>query len=252
MIKRLILIVIPFIILACGNKEKRSKQVSIEPSEEIINSISKNDFSIILDDMKITEEDNVINHQHKYKVLEMKGDSLYSTSKQWKSVNKSFFLKHENDLGMEIISKHDNKISRVAKPVGFGWAIGNESHGEWEEQKQDSTKTTSSTNRRWRTHSTSPFFWYWLGTRRSVYRNDYNSYRTYNNSSKSYYGNKTSSNKYNYGTRSDYQKKRRSSFFTRKSKNSSRWNTLRNKSKRNSSRYNNGSSTRSRSGGTGK
>ncbi|WP_452600949.1 hypothetical protein [Pontimicrobium sp. MEBiC06410] len=253
MIKRILLVTLPLILFSCGNTEKQSKQVAQEPSEIIRKSIPTNDFSLVLDDMSINEENNVLDHRHKYKVLELKGDSLHTTTKGWQSVNKTFFQKHQNDLGMEIISRHNGKTSFTAQPVGFGWAIGNEKHGEWEETSKDSTKTNSSnSHRRWRTHSTSPFFWYWLGTRRSVYRNDYNSYRTYNSSGQSYYGRNASNNSYAYGTRSDYQKKTRPSFFSRKTQNSSRWNNLNKKTSRSSSRYSSGSSTRSRSGGIGK
>ncbi len=257
MTKRMLLAVLPFLLFSCGNTEKKSKQVAQEPSELIRKSIPTNDFSLVLDDMTIKEENNVLDHRHKYSVLELKGDSLHKIQKGWESVNKTFFQKHQNDLGMEIMSRHNGKASFTAQPVGFGWAIGNEKHGEWVETPKDSTTTnTASTsnnnNRRWRTHSTSPFLWYWLGTRRSTYRNDYNSYRTYNSRGQAYYGRNTSNNSYAYGTRSSYQKKTRPSFFSRRQKNSTRWNNLNKKSSRSSSRYSSGSSTRSRSGGTGK
>lgn len=254
MIKKIAISILPVLLLACGNTEKKSKQVAVEPSEEIRKSIPTNDFSLVLDDMAIKEDNNVLDHRHKYKVLELKGDSLHETSKGWKSVNKTFFQKHQNDLGMEIISRHNGKSSFTAQPVGFGWAIGNEKHGEWVNTSTDSTKTqnSSTSHRRWRTHSTSPFFWLWLGSRRSIFRNDYNSYRTYNSQGQSYYGQNRANNSYAYGTRSAYQKKTRPSFFSRRQQNSSRWNNLNKKSSRSSSRYSKGSSTRSRSGGFGK
>lgn len=251
MIKKLILLLLPLLIWNCGDIEKGSKYVSIEPTELIKESIPTNDFSIVLDDMKITEEANLINHLHKYKVLEVKDDSLHVISKGWESVSKDFFKNHQNDLGMEIVSRHNGKLSNIAQPIGFGWAIGNENHGEWEEVSSDSTKANSKTHRRWRTHSTSPFFWYWLGTRRSTYRSDYNGYNSYNSKGQSYYGKNNTTNAYSYGTRSDYQKETRSSFFSRRKQNSTSWNNL-NKTTRSSSRYNSSSKTRSRSGGIGK
>ncbi len=255
MTKKILVLIMPFLILACGKTEKRSKQVALEPSEIIRKSIPTNDYSLVLDDMTIKEDANQIDHRHKYKVLELIGDSLHTTSKDWQSVNKTFFVKHQNDLGMEIMSRHNGKSSFTAQPVGFGWAIGNEEHGEWVETPKDSTaaNTAGTTHHRtWRTHSTSPFFWLWLGSRRSIFRNDYNSYRSYNGTGQSYYGRNSSNNTYAYGTRSDYQKKNRPSFFSRRQKNSSSWNSLNKKSSRSSSRYSNGSSTRSRSGGIGK
>lgn len=234
---------------ACGS-EKKAKFVSIEPSETILKKMPNTNFSIVLDDMKIEEEADLTVYKHKYNVLKMVGDSLHQEKKSWQDVNKSFFLKHKNDLGMEILSKHNGKVSRVAQPVGFGWAIGNEKHGEWETIPADSTKTTNSNrhHRRWRTNSLSPFLWYWLGTRRNVYRNDYNQYQQDNRNGKAFYGSSSNTGGYKYGTRSNHEQKVRSSFFDRKKANSSKWNSL----SRSSSRYSNGSSTRSRSGGFGK
>lgn len=256
MIKNSIFAFLAFILLTCCAAEDKSLTVRIEPSKQIVNEIPKNDFSIVLDDMTIKKEGSFINHQHKYKVYELKEDSLHvSSNNRWQTVNESFFEKHENDLGMEISSRHSGKLSSLAQPLGFGWAIGNEAHGEWEEVKKDSTSTASNSstndtsNRRWRTHATSPFLWLWLGSRRSFYRNDYNSYRSFNNRGFSYYGSSASTTNTTYGTRSNYQKKTRSNFFTRKSKNSSNWNNFKSKK---SSRYSSGSSTRSRSGGKGK
>ncbi|CAM1350604.1 hypothetical protein [Tenacibaculum insulae] len=240
-------------LIGCSSNFKPAKTVSVEPSEEISRDYKFKDFSIVLDDMKIEEEPDFMVYQHKYKVLTMHNDSLQAKKLPWKTVNKKYFKEHENDLGMEIVSKHNGKLSKVAQPVGFGWAIGNENHGEWEAIQGDSTTTKSTeSKRRWRTHSTSPFFWYWLATRRSTYRNDYNGYKTHANSGKSYYGSNTSTGNYNYGTRSNYEKTTRSSFFSRKTQNATKWNSLTNKTSRNSSRYSKGSSTRSRSGGYGK
>lgn len=246
--------IISILFISCSSSDKEVKTITIEPSQAILKSIASNDFSIVLDDMKIDETENLIVHKHKYKVLELKNDSLHSTDKDWSVVNQSFFLNHKNDLGMEILSRHNGKVSTLAQPVGYGWAIGNSAHGEWEETSTDSTSTKShgtSSHGRWRTHSSSPFFWLWLGSRRSFFRNDYNNYRTYNTTGRSYYG-QNSNNTYTHGTRSSYQKQSRPSFFARKSQNSTSWNNLEKRTSRSSSRYKSGSSTRSRSGGTGK
>ncbi len=232
-------------LVACSG-DKKVKTVSIEPSEKIINSYSGKNIAIVLDDMKIDEDKNFISYKHKYNVLKMIGDSLHQEKKDWMLVNQRFFKKHKEDLGMEILSKHNGKISRTARPVGMGWAIGNSAHGSWEEVK-DSTNT-SQHRRRWRTHSMSPFFWYWLGTRRSYSYSGYRGYQDATAKGKSFYGTKNANGKYDYGTRSAYQEKKRSSFYNRKKSNSSRWTRL----SRSSSRYSKGSSTRSRSGGFGK
>lgn len=256
---RLLLLGIAVALVSCGDNLKTAKKVSEEPIEQLIRKFKWNDFSVVLDDMKIGENPEYLLYQHKYKVLSMEKDSLHVYKQPWRVVNKEFFKKHENDLGMEIYSKHDGKVSRIAKPVGFGWAIGNEKHGEWVTQK-DSTKTASgshSSNRVWRSHSMSPFFWYWLGSRNRgpVYSNGFNAYQRNASEGKSYYGPNASSGTYAYGTRSSYERKNRSNFFTRKMQDMNRWNgSVRRKSRTSSSssRFSNGSSTRSRSGGFGK
>jgi len=243
-------------IISCGSDStKPAKEVSIEPTEEIIQKNRGKDFSIVLDDMKIEEETNLMAYQHKYNVLTVIDDSLHIKETPWQTVSETYFKKHENDLGMEIVSNHNNKLSRVAQPVGFGWAIGNEKHGKWEDVKKDSTSTatnTSSNNRRWRTSPSSFFFLYWMTSRRNTYRSDYNGFQSHARRGASYYGNNASSGNYNYGTRSNHQRTTRTSFFTRRSSNSSGWNNFNNRTSRSSSRYSSGSSTRSRSGGSGK
>lgn len=249
--KKLFFILVTVILItACGGDDiKPAKEVSIEPTEMFIIQNKTKDFSIVLDDMKIGEESDFMVYQHKYNILTVKNDSLHTKETDWATVSQDYFVKHENDLGMEIVSNHDNKLSRVAQPVGFGWAIGNKKHGEWEAVQKDSTSTASTSNnnnRRWRSNNSSFFFWYWLGSRRNTYARDYNGYQTNRRQGLAYYGSRNNS----YGTQSAYQQSKRSSFFTRKKNNSSTWNS--HKTSRSSSRYSSGSSTRSRSGGYGK
>ena len=245
--KKLFFILITTVLItACGDDVKPAKEVSIEPTEMYILQNKDQDFSIVLDDMKIEEESNLMVYKHKYDILTLKNDSLHTKKTDWKTVSQNYFVKHENDLGMEIVSKHDNKLSRVAQPVGFGWAIGNKDHGEWEAVQKDSTSTSNNNNRRWRSNSSSFFFWYWMGSRRNTYARDYNGYQTNRRQGLAYYG----SGNNTYGTQSAYQKKSRSSFYTRKASNTSTWTN--HKTSRSSSRYSSGSSTRSRSGGYGK
>jgi len=251
--KYFVVIIVLILTISCTQKPKAFK-VAQEPSKEIIYALNGQDFSIVLNDMDIEKKKqnnkDLIVYKHKYHVLKLKNDSLIVDSLDWKPVNEKFFLKYEKDLGMEIISQHNGKLSYVAQPIGHGWAIGNKKYGEW---VVDSTATTNSnTNRRqrshWRPHS-SGLFWYWMLSRRT-YRSDYNNSRTFNSAGKTYYGSDNKGHS-TYGTNSKYQKSKRSSFFTR-SKRSKTWNNYRKKTSRSSSRYNNSSRTRSRSGGFGK
>lgn len=246
--------------ISCGSSEKESVTVTDEPTEKIIRDLKYNDYSVVLNDMTIKEKGAKREFQHKYHILKVIKDSLVVDSLDWQTVNQSYFEKHENDLGMEIVSHHDNKLSRVAQPVGFGWAIGNEKYGEWTEEKStDSTSTAGTTNtttnnnsnrRVWRSHGPSLLFWYWM-LRRPTYQTHYRGYTSARNSGRAYYGSSTNGNT-TYGTRSTYQKAKRSSFFSRKSTNSSWKSFSSSKKSRSTSRYKNSNSTRSRSGGFGK
>lgn len=246
-------VVICFIIISCGDSEKESVKVGEEYTERLIRDLKGSDYSVVLNDMNVSEKEDKRLFQHKYHILKVENDSLLVDSLDWKTVNKGFFEKHENDLGMEIVSNHNHKLSRIAKPVGFDWAVGNSQHGAWEEQKQDSTSTSSNTTSRrvWRSHSSSGIFWYWMLSRRRTYQRDYIMNKAYNSGGRSYYG----SNNYGgtkYGTNSTYQRKRRPSFYSRKNTSSS-WKSFSSSRKSaSSSRYDGGSSTRSRSGGFGK
>ncbi|WP_346881902.1 hypothetical protein [uncultured Algibacter sp.] len=242
------------IMMSCGNTERESVKVSEEYSEQLIRDMRNKDFSLVLNDMNVSEQGDRMLFQHKYHVLKVEKDSLLVDSLDWKPVNKGFFEKHENDLGMEIVSNHNNKLSRVAKPVGFDWAVGNSKYGEWEAAKKDSTNTNStarsSTNNRrvWRPYS-SGLFWYWM-LRRPAYQRDYVGHRAYSSAGRTYYGNNTGGTS-TYGTNSAYQKTKRASFFTRRS-SSKTWNSFSSRKGASSSRYDGASSTRSRSGGYGK
>lgn len=248
-------------LLSCGESTMESVKVPIEPSEEIIQQLKGQDFSIVLNDMNISEKNNKRLFEHKYHILKVIDDSLVVDSLSWKPVNQSFFKKHEQDLGMEIVSNHNGKLSRVAQPVGFGWAIGNPKYGEWEEvsKTQDSTSTSSTASthtnsqRRWRSNTPSLLFWYWM-LRRPAYHRDYNGYTTASTRGTSYYGSQSNGST-KYGTNSSYQKKQRPSFYSRK-RSSNSWRSYTSsssrKTSRSSSRYKSSSSTRSRSGGYGK
>lgn len=252
--KKLSILLLLLITISCGSSDKESIKVAEEPSEKLIRSLKHTNYSIVLNDMNVKEKDETREFQHKYHILKVIEDSLVVDSLNWKTVNQDFFEKHENDLGMEIVSHHDNKLSKIAQPVGFGWAIGNEKYGEWiDETTKDSTTTQSTTNsnrRIWRSHGPSLLFWYWM-LKRPAYQSHYRANNIYRASGKSYYG--TNSNGTStYGTNSSYQKTKRASFFSRKS-NSTSWKSFSSSKKsRSSSRYKSSSSTRSRSGGIGK
>lgn len=243
------LIALLFTIILIGfigcSSDKRPLEVLSEPAQEIIDGLRGQDFSIVLNDMDVSEDDDHILYKHKYVIIIPKGDHLEIDSTDWKNVSEPFFMKYENDLGMEIISNHNGKFSAISKPVGYDWAVGNEKYGEW---AVDSTSTNKQ-ERRWRYHRGSNFFlMYWMFSRRTP-RGVYNNYATTARGKTPFYG----SGKTTYGTNSSYNKVARSSFYKRKSSSKS-WNKTytKRKASRSSSRYSGSSKTRGRSGGFGK
>jgi hypothetical protein len=258
------LLVLILSAMSCGSSDKESVIVTEEPTEKLIRKYKYSDYSIVLNDMNVKEKGEKREFQHKYHILKVEKDALVVDSLDWQTVNQSFFEKHENDLGMEIVSNHNKKLSRVAQPVGFGWAIGNEKYGKWEnENAQDSTatstantKTAQTTNnsnsdrRVWRSSGPSLLFWYWM-LRRPAYQRDYRGYTSSRTSGRPYYGSSTNGGS-TYGTKSAYQKAKRPSFFSRKSASKSWSSFTKSKTSRSSSRYKSSNSTRSRSGGFGK
>ena len=251
--KKIYLIVpILLFVISCKQKPKAFK-VNVEPTDELIKQLGNQDYSIVLNDMdieqkKIKDKDMII-YKHKYHILKLKNDSLVVDSLNWKPVNEKFFLKYEKDLGMEIISHHNGKLSKISQPVGHGWAVGNPKYGEWVTDSTQ-TKSNSSTNhrRRWRPHS-SGLFWYWM-LRRPYYQRDYKNTQIFRSAGKPYYG--SNGRGYSiFGTKSKYEEEKRPNYF-RRARTSNSWKNYRRKKSKSSSRYSGSSRTRSRSGGFGK
>ncbi|MCT4663655.1 MAG: hypothetical protein N4A45_00310 [Flavobacteriales bacterium] len=240
---------------SCGSSEKEVKEVKNDRIDYYKMKYSGDNFSIVLDDMKINETQEYFVHQHKYQILILKNDSLHQVNKEWVDVSKALYEKHKNDLGMEILTFQDGVVSDVARPVGYGWAVGNEKHGEWvapDSTNNHSSSNSSGHNRVWRHSSTSPFFWMWLASsgRSGVSRGHYNNFQNHATSNRAFYGAGTNG-KYAHGTRSEEQRTARAGYYTRRATSSAVKN-YNNRKTRSSSRYSRGSSTRSRSGGFGK
>ena len=247
---------ISMMVIACSSTPE-AVSVEIEPTAQLDNELKGTmDYAIVLDDMDIKEKDGKLEYQHKYHVLKIEQDTMIVDSTGgWRTVNQSFFEKHENNLGMEIQGRHDGTYSDVAQPVGFGWAVGNEKFGEWVNENGEvvSTESEESINNsrsRWRSSGPSWFLLYWA-TRRPAYRSDYRGYRQAKAAGKPYYGQRTGSAA-TYGTNSATQRARRPGYYARRATSSTFSRASSSKTSRNSSRYKSSSSTRSRSGGFGK
>ncbi len=218
------------------------------PVDEIIMSLrNETDYTIILADMDSKGND----YLHKYDVIIERPDTVLVENKDWSKVSDIFFDANINNLGMAIVTKKDNKLSKVASPAGYNNFVGNEKYGKWVDNGSGGS------------------FWEFYGkyaflssvfnmmsypARRS-YWNDYNGGGYYGRSP--YYGPRGNS----YGTRA-YTKTDKGRTTTWSSKPSSFKQNVRNnvsrsakasktRISRNKSRYSS-SSSRSRSGGFGK
>lgn len=91
----------------------------------------KGSYTITLDDMDLNGDQ----YEHKYKIYQIESDSSVSISYSERiKVSDDFFMLHEDDMGMELVSKTDKgKINSLISPPGFTNFIGNKNFGEWKE-----------------------------------------------------------------------------------------------------------------------
>ncbi len=246
------------LVVSCGGG--KSNAFIKSPVDSLIVAMTTvPSYTIILEDMDYDELKK--HYVHKYKILTNKkvkntanpSDSsttikIETKTTDWLPVSNRLFKKHQDDLGMEIVSKTENgKVSKIASPPGYSQYVGNEKYGRWENKNGHST---------WHFFSqymfmSAMFHMAMYPVRRSYYRG----YASSRMSGRSYYGPR-SGGKPMYGTSSKMAAStnksgkwnNRSSAFKKKS--SSRIS-------RSSSRYSSGksssrSSSRSRGGGSGK
>ena len=272
------IIVVFFIAKTCGRERsstlsssrndasssQAAKNWQKSPVDDLIKELSnEQNFSIILFDMDADEAAN--SYKHQYQVLIERPDTILEKKTSWKVVSDVFFAQHINDMGMEIASKKDGKLTKQAVPAGYNHYVGNEKYGQWVERNGSS-------------------FWEFYGkyalfssvfnmmTYRRSYWDDYRS-GGYYGGSRGYYGPRGTNPVF--GTQSYTSNKGKSSTWANKSStfkdrvrskvsrsaaSSNRFSSSRNKTSnsyskrtsRSSSRYSSSRSTRSRSGGFGK
>ncbi len=105
------------------------------PVDKLVRSLSnENNFSIILLDMDSRSN----GYYHQYNVLIEKADTVLSQETEWEKVSEAFFADNINNMGMEVASKKDGKLSKVASPAGYNHYIGNERYGHWTQRNGSS------------------------------------------------------------------------------------------------------------------
>jgi hypothetical protein len=227
------------------------------PVDVLIRDLSaEQNFSIILHDMDYDEAKK--QYKHQYNVLVEKDDSVQVKKTDWLIVSSAFFNQNAENMGMELASKKDGKLSKVTAPAGYSNYVGNQKYGQWRERDG---------NRFWEFYGKyalmSSMF------RMAAYPVGYSSWNNYNSNyygRRSYYGQSTNGQRM-YGTNSSYAKANTSSAWNNKpsdfksrvrsqaqrstASTPTKRTTTQQKTTRSSSRYSS-SSTRSRGGGSGK
>lgn len=249
-----IILLFASILTGCVSSNTKYKYEK-SPVDILIRNLSnENSFSIILFDMDYNEINDT--YKHCYNVLIEKPDTVLVKKTDWLNVSPTFFDANKDNMGMEIASKKDGKVSKTASPAGYSNYVGNEKYGRWTQRDGGSF---------WEFYGRYAFmssmFRMAMFPVRYSYWNDYN--RNYYHYGRPYYG-PTSNGQRMYGTNSSYSKANKSSrwntkpsSFKSRVRQKVRRSTLARKRSiysrrsRTSSRYSR-SSTRSRGGGFGK
>ena len=233
------------LLTGCGGKDFQKSPVD-ELAKEMTNL---SDFTIILYDMD-TEGSFFKTYKHQYRVIkeETEGEPTEEVT-DWYEVSDDFFNLHLNDMGMEIASKTNGKLSKAVSPPGYSNYVGNAQYGQW--------RTGNDGSSFWEFYGkfafmSSMFNMFTYPVRRS-YWDDYRG--NYYGRGRAYYGPTTAGGGRYYGTNSEYNRQSRSSSrWTTNSNNNSfkrRVNQRTSRSSRSSSRSSR-SSYRSRGGRSGK
>ncbi len=235
--KKLTFLIAILVFGACGS----SREYVQNPVDTLIKEMDKEpDFTVILFDMK-EEGSFSTTYKHMYKVIKpAKTDDAkpVSTTTDWKEVSKDFFFQHEGDMGMEIASKKDGKVTKQTAPPGYSNYVGNQKYGQWQ-SRSDGTSF-------WAFYGQYAFMSNMLGLMGGpVYRRSYTDYNTNYRGTRPYYGGTTS--KPLYGTYSSTALKQnpKSNFASKVQSRTSRSSGT--SASRSGSRYSSGSSSRSRS-----
>lgn len=236
--KKLTFLIAVLVFAACGS----SREYVQNPVDTLIKEMDADpNFTVILFDM--AEEGSFsTTYKHQYKIVKPgKTDDAkpISTTTEWKEVSEDFFFQHEGDMGMEIASKKDGKVTKQTAPPGYSNYVGNKKYGQWQ-TKSDGTSF-------WAFYGQYAFMSNMLGLMGGpVYRRSYTDYNRNYRGSRPYYGGKTTTGVSRYGTYSSTAIKQnpKSSFASKVQSRTSRSGSS---TSRSGSRYNSGSSSRSRS-----
>ncbi|MCU0394132.1 MAG: hypothetical protein MUE81_23735 [Thermoflexibacter sp.] len=244
-LKKFVFVIIVLFMVACSSEQTRYAK---SPVDELIKQMdSERNFSIILYDMDIEEKtfgEDIFKHQ--YKIITEKDSMPQQQITAWYEVGKGFFLQNENNMGMEIASKNEGQLSKVAAPPGYNRYVGNSQYGQW--------STGSNGTSFWEFYGQYAFMSSMFGLASNLmYRNQYDNYRGTYMGRQPYYG-QLSDGRPAFGTYSSHGEKANPDFYKRtggassfKEKVSSRVNRSNSSGNKSSDRYNSSSSSKKRS-----
>ncbi len=241
------------VMILSSCEEKQSRKYQKEGLDKVIQKHSdKMDYTILLNDMNY-EGDKYL---HKYQVIYPTGDSTFENEiTEWYPVSERFFNTHIDNMGMELASKTNGKLTKTVSPAGYSQYVGNEKYGRWNNRDGGSF---------WEFYGKyamiSSMFHMFSSPRYSYYddyRRNYGPYgRTYYGPNNTYgtksYAKSKSGSRTTWGQKpSSFKDKVRSRVSRSSSNKSSSFSSRNSKTNRNSNRYSK-SNTRSRGGGIGK
>ena len=248
--KRVFIYFIVLLLAACGGEEQKLGKTPIDDLIRDMDSIQN--FTIILFDMDAEDS----KYKHRYKIItENMGtvtvendQGLDSSYKElipeekltaWYDVQEVVFDHYIKDMGMEVASKTDGKVSKTVSPPGYSQYVGNERYGSW--------KKDDSGNSFWEFYGKYMFIssMFNLLAGPPIYRSHYGSYRTSYLNGRSYYG-PTTGGQSRYGTFS--QSNRNSNFSRKMASNNTFKSRINNSVQRSSARTRSGSRSASKSG----
>ena len=129
-----------FVVKTCSNRSgrrpDRGNTTTINnweksPIDNLIKRLNnEQNYSIILLDMDARDG----KYYHQYNVLIERPDTVLTEETGWEKVPDAFFAANVNNMGMEIVSKKNGKVSKQASPAGYNHYIGNEKYGRWTER----------------------------------------------------------------------------------------------------------------------
>jgi hypothetical protein len=198
-IKLLLLI----LIVSCGGSS-----IPSDPLKEMRRDFnSKEAYTVLLQDMNLKDGQ----YSHKYCVFDFTGSTVTVSHSDWTEVDDYFFSLHEDNLGMEVLSKNlDGKINNLVAPPGFTNVIDNDEYGSWELKD---TVACWTFNKKYTDLETD------LGLKGlTIPKSEFVNYKQTFLNNKPYYGPKTSSSgdSTKYGTRSHHWFILYPSFYTRR------------------------------------